>query len=137
MPPTAQQASPTTYVDAVLKTKMLESETLQAQATSNTKEQFANSPNLPDELMKAIMDAMQAHQTMSRQVLNSELIQARILSTLLGPGKTSSRARRWPSGWREGCRRRTSSTRWPTCSSPVPHQRISARTKDRSSWPRR
>lgn len=76
-----------TYVDSVLKTKMLESETLQAQAASNTKEQFANSPNLPDELMKAIMDAMEAHQTMSRQALNSELIQARILSTLLGPGK--------------------------------------------------
>jgi type I restriction enzyme R subunit len=75
------------YVDGVLKGKLLESETLRAQATANTKEQFSNSPSLHDELMKAIMDAMSAHQTMSRQALNSDTIQARILSVLLGPGE--------------------------------------------------
>ncbi|WP_165943644.1 hypothetical protein [Roseicella aquatilis] len=57
------------------------------QAAANTKEQFSNSPSLQDELLKAIMDAVAAHQSMSRQALNSESIQARILSTLLGPGE--------------------------------------------------
>lgn len=75
------------YVDSVLKTKMMESETLRAQAAANTKEQFSNSPSLHDELLKAIMDAMAAHQTMSKQALNSESVQARILSTILGPGE--------------------------------------------------
>jgi type I restriction enzyme R subunit len=74
------------YVDGVLKTKLLESDTLRAQAAANTKEQFANSPSLQDELMKAIMDAMAAHQSMSKQALGSENVQARILGTLLGPG---------------------------------------------------
>ncbi|WP_233256052.1 hypothetical protein [Falsiroseomonas bella] len=75
------------YVDGVLKAKMMESETLRAQAAANTKEQFASSPNLHDELLKAIMDAMAAHQSMSTQALNSEAIQTRILSVLLGPGR--------------------------------------------------
>lgn len=75
------------YVDTVLKEKMLESELLRSQAAVNTKEQFGNSPNLSDKLMNAIMDAMAAHQTMSRQVLNSDNIRGRILATLLGPGQ--------------------------------------------------
>ncbi len=37
--------------------------------------------------MNAIMDAMAAHQTMSKQALNSEIIRARMLATLLGPGE--------------------------------------------------
>ena len=53
---------------------------------ANTKEQFVNSPSLGDELMNAIMDAMAAHQTMSKQALNAEIIRARMLSVLLGPG---------------------------------------------------
>ncbi|MDJ0390272.1 DEAD/DEAH box helicase family protein [Roseomonas sp. E05] len=75
------------YVDTVLKEKMLESELLRSQAAANTKEQFGNSPNLSDELMNAIMDAMAAHQAMSRQALNSDNIRGRILATLLGPGQ--------------------------------------------------
>ncbi len=55
------------YVDSVLKDKLLESETLRARALANTNEQFPNSPSLQDELTKAIMDAMAAHQTMSTQ----------------------------------------------------------------------
>ena len=74
------------YVDSVLKTKMLESATLRAQAAANTKEQFSNSPSLSEELQSAIMDAMAAHESMSKQALNSDTIQARILSVLLGPG---------------------------------------------------
>ena len=75
------------YVDSVIKTKMLESDLLRSQAAANTKEQFTNSPNLSDELMNAIMDAMAAHQVMSKQALNSESIRARMLATLLGPGE--------------------------------------------------
>ena len=74
------------YVDSVLKTKLMESETLRAQAAANTKEQFESSPSLNEELLNAIMDAMAAHQNMSKQALNSESIRARILATLLGPG---------------------------------------------------
>jgi type I restriction enzyme R subunit len=75
------------YVDTVIKEKLLESDLLRSQAVANTKEQFGNSPNLGDELMNAIMDAMAAHQTMSRQALNSDNIRGRILATLLGPGQ--------------------------------------------------
>jgi type I restriction enzyme R subunit len=75
------------YVDTVLKEKLLESDLLRSQAAANTKEQFGNSPNLPDELMNAIMDAMAAHKAMSRQALNSDNIRGRILATLLGPGE--------------------------------------------------
>jgi type I restriction enzyme R subunit len=74
------------YVDSVLKSKLMESETLRAQAAANTKEQFESSPSLNEELLNAIMDAMAAHQNMSKQALNSESIRARILATLLGPG---------------------------------------------------
>ena len=38
-------------------------------------------------MTKAIMDAMAAHQAMSTQALGSDSVQARILSTLLGPGQ--------------------------------------------------
>jgi type I restriction enzyme R subunit len=51
--------------------KLLESETLQQQAANNTKKQFSSSPNLNTELTEAIMDAPDAHTTMSRQALNS------------------------------------------------------------------
>lgn len=76
-----------TYVDQVIKGKMIENEGLRAQATANTKEQFANSPDLSGALLHAVMDAMAAHQTMSAQALNSEEKRARILATLLGPGR--------------------------------------------------
>ena len=70
-----------------LRTKLLESDTLRAQAAANGEAQFSNSPSLQDELLKALMDAMAAHQSMSTQALNSEMMQARILSVLLGPGQ--------------------------------------------------
>ncbi len=75
------------YVDSVLKSKMLESGALQAQAKANTREQFANSPSLQDELLNAIMEAMAAHQEMSKQALNSDDVRTRILATLIGPGQ--------------------------------------------------
>ncbi len=50
------------YVNGVLKGKLLENETLMKQAASNSKEQFANSPDLNKALVDAIIDAFEAHQ---------------------------------------------------------------------------
>jgi type I restriction enzyme, R subunit len=74
------------YVDKVIKGKLLESKTLQEQAANNTKEQFSNSPDLDGELMNAIMDALAAHQVMSKQALDSNQVRAGIKEILLGPG---------------------------------------------------
>ncbi|WP_197446896.1 hypothetical protein [Tautonia plasticadhaerens] len=46
------------YVNNVIMGKLLESEKLRQQATHNTKEQFANSPDLKSEIMNAIIDAL-------------------------------------------------------------------------------
>ena len=71
------------YVNHVIKGKLLESETLRQQATNNTKEQFANSPDLKTELLNAIMGALDAHTLMSTQALNSATIQAGMKDILL------------------------------------------------------
>ena len=57
------------------------------QAQNNSKEQFANSPNLNEELMNAIMDALTAHTTMSKQALDSEKVRQGLKDVLLGPAK--------------------------------------------------
>ena len=71
------------YVNNVIKGKLLESKTLQQQATSNTKEQFANSPDLKTELLNAIMGALDAHTLMSTQALNSITVQSGLKDILL------------------------------------------------------
>lgn len=71
------------YVNNVLKGKLLESETLRQQAASNTKEQFANSPDLTSELVNAIIGALDAHTAMSTQALNSPSIQNGLKDILL------------------------------------------------------
>ncbi|MEO5376399.1 MAG: type I restriction endonuclease [Magnetococcus sp. DMHC-6] len=73
------------YVNHVLKGKLLESAILAQQAANNTKEQFSNSPDLTTELMNAIMDAFAAHNTMSRQALDSEKVRQGLQEILLGP----------------------------------------------------
>ena len=75
------------YVNHVLKGKLLESEVLAQQAANNTKEQFANSPDLANELMNAIMDAFAAHNTMSRQALDSDKVRHGLKDILLGPAQ--------------------------------------------------
>ena len=75
------------YVNGVLKGKLLENETLMRQAASNSKEQFANSPDLKDAVMHAIMDALDAHQTMSTQALGSERVREGLRDILLGPAQ--------------------------------------------------
>lgn len=75
------------YVNNVIKGKLLESETLVQQAANNTKEQFSNSPDLSSELLNAIMDALAAHNTMSKQALESERVRAGLKDILLGPAQ--------------------------------------------------
>ena len=46
------------------------------QASNNTKEQFSNSPDLASGILYAIMDALTAHSTMSKQALDSEKVRS-------------------------------------------------------------
>lgn len=75
------------YVNGVIKGKLLENETLVQQAANNSKEQFANSPDLSKAILHAIMDALDAHTIMSSQALNSSKIQDGLKDTLLGPAQ--------------------------------------------------
>jgi type I restriction enzyme R subunit len=75
------------YINDVIKGKLLESDALVTQAANNTKAQFANSPTLDDELITAIIDALEANQTMSRQALDSPKVRAGLKSILLGPAQ--------------------------------------------------
>ncbi len=75
------------YVNNVIKGKLLESKTLVQQAANNTKEQFANSPDLSSELMNAIIDAFAAHSSMSKQALDSEGVRNGLKDILLGPAQ--------------------------------------------------
>ena len=67
----------------VLKGKLMESEKLRQQAVNNTKEQFANSPDLKNEILNAIMEALDAHTAMSTQALSSQTVQAGLKDILL------------------------------------------------------
>ena len=71
------------YVNHVIKGKLLESETLQQQAVSNSKEQFGNSPDLNSEILNAVMGALDAHNAMSAQALNSEAVRNGLKDILL------------------------------------------------------
>jgi type I restriction enzyme R subunit len=75
------------YVNDVIKGKLMESEKLAEQALNNTKEQFDNSPDLDKELEGAIIDALSAHSTMSKQALDSAELRADLKSVLLGAGR--------------------------------------------------
>jgi len=75
------------HLDASGKGKLLENDTLVQQAGSNSKEQFANSPDLKDALMHAIMDALEAHSSMSSQALGSERVRNGLKDILLGPAE--------------------------------------------------
>ncbi len=75
------------YVNGVIKGKLLENDTLVQQAGSNSKEQFSNSPDLGKALMDAIIEAFEAHQSMSAQALGSERVRAGLKDILLGPAQ--------------------------------------------------
>jgi type I restriction enzyme R subunit len=75
------------YVNGVIKGKLLENETLVQQAANNSKEQFANSPDLSQAILNAIMDALDAHSSMSTQALGSERVRDGLKDVLLGPAQ--------------------------------------------------
>ena len=75
------------YVNNVIKGKLLESDTLVQQAGNNTKEQFANSPDLANGILNAVMDAFAAHSVMSKQALDSEKVRSGLKDVLLGPAQ--------------------------------------------------
>lgn len=75
------------YVNSVIKGKLLESAVLKQQAASNTKEQFANSPDLKAALIDAIIEALDAHTTMSTQALGSESVREGLKDVLMGPAR--------------------------------------------------
>lgn len=81
------------YVNGVIMGKMLESETLRQQAESNSKEQFATSPDLTKELDNAIIEALDAHSSMSTQALNSAEVKRGILEILLEHSRLWERLR--------------------------------------------
>ncbi|MEF8749764.1 MAG: DEAD/DEAH box helicase family protein [Candidatus Accumulibacter propinquus] len=73
------------YVNDAIKGKLLECEVLIQQAVNNTKEQFASSPDLDARILDAVMDALSAFSSMSKQALESAKIRADIKAILLGP----------------------------------------------------
>lgn len=75
------------YVNNVLKGKLLESDLLIQQAMNNSKEQFANSPDLANGILNAIMDALSANTAMSKQALDSEKVRSGLKDVLLGPAE--------------------------------------------------
>jgi type I restriction enzyme R subunit len=75
------------YVNNVLKGKLLESETLIQQAANNSKQQFSSSPDLASAIMTAIIEAFDAHGTMSKQALDSEKVRGGLQDILLGPAQ--------------------------------------------------
>jgi type I restriction enzyme R subunit len=73
------------YVNNAIKGKLLECEVLIQQAVNNTKEQFASSPDLDARILDAVMDALSAFSSMSKQALESARIRADLKTILLGP----------------------------------------------------
>jgi type I restriction enzyme R subunit len=71
------------YVNHVLLGKIVESTTLQQQASNNSKEQFSNSPDLDAEIDDAIMAAYDAHTSMSTKALSSAAVRRGIKEILL------------------------------------------------------
>jgi type I restriction enzyme R subunit len=75
------------YVNNVIKGKLMESETLRQQAANNSKEQFANSPDLNHELLNAIMDSSVAMSSLSKEALESEHVRSGLKEVLMGPAQ--------------------------------------------------
>ena len=71
------------YVRNVILGKILESPKLAQQASNNSAEQFAGSPDLDTELTNAIMEAFEAHTLMSTQAINSGAVRRGMKDILL------------------------------------------------------
>lgn len=75
------------YVMGDIRSQVMKSETLAQQAEHNTKERFADSPDLSKAIENAVMDALETHSAMSRQALASKEVRDGIKEILLGPGQ--------------------------------------------------
>ena len=64
------------------------------QASNNSREQFASSPDLPKAILDAILDAFEAHTSMSKQALDSETVRDGLKDVLFGPGRLYEALRR-------------------------------------------
>ena len=73
------------YVNDVIKGRLLDCELLIQQAVNNTKEQFANSPDLDQQILDAVMDALSSFSSMSKQALESAKIRLELKEILMGP----------------------------------------------------
>ncbi len=73
------------YVNDVIKGRLLDCEELVIQAVTNTKEQFASSPDLEKKIEEAVMDALTSFTSMSKQALESAKIRLELKEILLGP----------------------------------------------------
>ena len=74
-------------MNQTIKGKLLESSTLRKQAASNSKEQFASSPDLRTELQNAIIASYDAHTAMSTRALNSPAVLEGLMEVLLNYSK--------------------------------------------------
>jgi type I restriction enzyme R subunit len=81
------------YSQKVLIGKRLECETLQKQAANNTEAEFSTSTDIVSVMVEAIIDVLDAHQSMSQQPLGSELVRWGLKEILLGHGKLWERLR--------------------------------------------
>lgn len=70
-----------------VKGKLLDNQVLIQQAANNLKEQFSTSPALTKAVLAAIMDAFETHAAMSKQALDSQVVQEGLKDALLGPGQ--------------------------------------------------
>ena len=71
------------FACVVLPNQLRKSKTLCQQAAANSKQQFESSPDLDRELMDAIIDALDVHQAMSSQALNSPEARSGLKTILL------------------------------------------------------
>lgn len=69
-----------------LETKLAESEKLREQAKANTKDQFANSPDLQEEGLNATIELMEAHEKMGKQMLNDSSLLRAVIAAIVKQG---------------------------------------------------
>ena len=65
----------------------MESETHVERVSHNSKQQFSNSLDLRKAILDAIIDAMEAHSTRSKEALESSQVRKGLKDVLLGPGQ--------------------------------------------------
>jgi type I restriction enzyme, R subunit len=65
-----------THVNHVINGRLLKYDVLRQQVACNKLTQFSNSPDLAQEILNAVIDALVTHPTMSKQFLDYELMRS-------------------------------------------------------------